>query len=101
MSRNSSLARPPSPGQDDALRVESRPTPVFSLVVGGALSLLVLTIAGAVSMVQVDQILAVTGELKTRRSTQDIKTAEPGEVTRVLVKEAQMVKAGKIGRAHV
>ena len=53
-----------------------------------------MTIAGAVSVVQVDQILSVTGELKTRRSTQDIKTAEPGEVTQVLVKEAQMVKAG-------
>ncbi|MFM7230158.1 MAG: HlyD family secretion protein [Cyanobacteriota bacterium] len=95
MSRNSSIVKSPASNQDDALRVESRPTPVFSLVVGGALSLLVITIAGAVSMVQVDQILAVTGELKTRRSTQDIKTAEPGEVTRVLVKEAQAVKAGE------
>jgi len=94
MSRNTSLTKAPAPNQDDALRVESRPTPVFSLVVGGALSLLVLTIGAAVSLVQVDQILAVTGELKTRRSTQEIKTAEPGEVTRVLVKEAQAVQAG-------
>jgi len=95
MSRNSPLAKPPSPARDDALRVESRPTPVFSLVVGGAVSLLVITIGAAISVVQVDQILAVNGELKTRRSTQDIKTAEPGEVTRVLVKEAQAVKAGE------
>lgn len=95
MSRNSSLTKPPTPSKDDALRVESRPTPVFTLVVGGAVSLLVITIAAAVSVVQVDQILAVTGELKTRRSTQDIKAAEPGEVTRVLVKEAQAVKAGE------
>lgn len=94
MSQNSSLTKHQNPSRDDALRVESRPTPLFSLVVGGALSLLVMTIAGAVSVVQVDQILSVTGELKTRRSTQDIKTAEPGEVTQVLVKEAQMVKAG-------
>jgi HlyD family secretion protein len=57
-------------------------------------SLLVITIGAAISVVQVDQILAVEGELKTRRSTQDIKTAEPGEVTRVLVKEAQTVQAG-------
>lgn len=95
MSRNSSLTKPPTPSKDDALRVESRPTPVFTLVVGGAVSLLVITIAAAVSVVQVDQILAVTGELKTRRSTQDIKAAEPGEVTRVLVKEAQAVQAGE------
>lgn len=95
MSRNSSLTKPPTPSKDDALRVESRPTPVFTLVVGGAVSLLVITIAAAVSLVQVDQILAVTGELKTRRSTQDIKAAEPGEVTRVLVKEAQAVQAGE------
>jgi hemolysin D len=94
MNRNTSLTKP-APGQrDDALRVESRPTPVFSLVVGGAVSLLVITIGAAISVVQVDQILAVEGELKTRRSTQDIKTAEPGEVTRVLVKEAQTVQAG-------
>jgi HlyD family secretion protein len=95
MSRNTSITPSPPRRQDDGLRVESRPTPVFSLVVGGALSLLVITIAGAISLVQVDQILAVGGALKTRRSTQDIKTAEPGEVTRVLVKEAQAVKAGE------
>ena len=95
MSRNSSLTKPSPRGQDDALRVESRPTPVFSLIVGGALSLLIVTIAGAISVVQVDQILKVSGELKTRRSTQEIKTAEPGEVTQVLVKEAQAVKAGE------
>jgi HlyD family secretion protein len=95
MSRNSSLTKPSPQGQDDALRVESRPTPVFSLIVGGALSLLIVTIAGAISVVQVDQILKVSGELKTRRSTQEIKTAEPGEVTQVLVKEAQAVKAGE------
>lgn len=94
MKRNSALIKQTSNDQDDALRVESRPTPVFSLVVGGAVSLLIITIATAVSVVQVDQVLSVSGELKTRRSTQDIKTAEPSEVTKVLVKEAQAVKAG-------
>jgi hemolysin D len=94
MNRNTSLTKPVPGQRDDALRIESRPTPLFSLVVGGAVSLLVISIGAAISVIQVDQILSVQGELKTRRSTQDIKTAEPGEVTRVLVKEAASVRAG-------
>jgi multidrug resistance efflux pump len=79
---------------EDALRVESRPTPLFSLVMGGSLSLLILTATAAISLIHVDQILMVSGELKTRRSTQDLKSAEASEVTRVLVQEAASVKAG-------
>ena len=79
---------------DDALRVESRPTPMFPLVMGGSLSLLILTAAAAISLIHVDQILMVSGELKTRRSTQDLKSAEASEVTQVLVREAQSVRAG-------
>jgi len=94
MNRNTSLTKPVPGQRDDALRIESRPTPLFSLVVGGAVSLLAISIGAAISVIQVDQILSVQGELKTRRSTQDIKTAEPGEVTRVLVKEAASVRAG-------
>jgi HlyD family secretion protein len=99
-----SLAPTPSPaagsssgysaGKAQNLRLESRPTPRFPMVVGGAVAAMVLTVVGAAALVKVDQIVTVPGTLRTLRSTQDVKPEEPGQVTTVLVKEGQLVQAG-------
>ncbi len=81
-----SLARPMD------LRLESRPTPMFPMVLGGSVAVLVITALGAAAIVKVDQIVSVQGTLKTIRSTQDIKPDQPGVVTDVLVKEGQLVE---------
>jgi len=85
-SDRTNLARPMD------LRLESRPTPLFPMVLGGSVAVLVLTAVGAAALVKVDQIVTVQGTLKTKRSTQDIKPDEPGVVTAVLVKEGQLVQ---------
>ena len=83
-------------GEDEeALRIESRPSPVLPLVLAGTLSLLTLTAVGAAFVVQVDQIVNVPGKLVTRRSTQALATPESGVVTEVLVDEGQRVDAGQ------
>ena len=78
---------------EEALRIESRPSPVLPLVLAGTLSLLTLTAVGAAFVVQVDQIVTVPGKLVTRRSTQALATPESGVVTEVLVNEGQRVEA--------
>ena len=76
------------------LRLESRPTPLFPMLLCGAVAVLVLTGVGFAALVKVDQIVTVPGTLRTMRSTQDVKPDEPGQVTTVLVKEGQLVPAG-------
>lgn len=79
----------------EALRLESRPSPVLPLALAGALSLLTLTAIAAAAFVRIDQIVSVPGKLVTRRSTQSLTTPERGVVTQVLVKEGQRVTAGQ------
>lgn len=76
------------------LRLDSRPTPVFPMIAGGAIGLLVLTGLAVAAFVRVDQVVSVPGSLKPLRSTQDIKTTEPGLITSVLVKEGEQVREG-------
>ena len=76
------------------LRLDSRPTPMFPMLAGVALAGLVLTGLGVAAFVRVDQVVSVPGSLKPLRSTQDIKTSEPGLITSVLVKEGAQVQDG-------
>lgn len=76
------------------LRLDSRPTPMFPMLAGVALAGLVLTGLGVAAFVRVDQVVSVPGSLKPLRSTQDIKTSEPGVITSVLVKEGEQVQVG-------
>ena len=76
-----SLARPMD------LRLESRPTPLFPMVLGGSVALLVITALGAAALVKVDQIVTVEGSLRTLRPPQDPTPDPPGAVTEVLLKE--------------
>lgn len=93
------LVHRPGVGLDDleqeALRLESRPSPKLPLVLAGALSLVTLTVVVASAVVQVDQMVSVPGKLVTRRSTQALTTPEQGVVKEVLVKEGQRVEAGQ------
>jgi len=88
VSDRGSLARPMD------LRLESRPTPLFPMVLGGAVAALVITALGAAALVKVDQVVTIQGSLRTLRSTQDIKPDQPGVVTEVLVQEGQQVSKG-------
>ncbi|MCP9943199.1 HlyD family efflux transporter periplasmic adaptor subunit [Cyanobium sp. ATX 6E8] len=81
--------------EQEALRLESRPSPKLPLVLAGALSVVTLTVFVAAAVVQVDQIVAVPGKLVTRRSTQALTTPEQGVVKEVFVKEGQRVEAGQ------
>jgi HlyD family secretion protein len=76
------------------LRLESRPTPLFPMVLGGSVALLVLTALAVAALVKVDQIVTVEGTLRTLRSTQDLKPDQAGVVTEVLVKEGEFVTKG-------
>ena len=76
------------------LRLESRPTPLFPMLLGGSVAALVITAIGAAALVKVDQIVPVEGTLRTLRSTQDLKADQPGVVTEVLVKDGQLVAKG-------
>lgn len=76
------------------LRLDSRPTPVFPMVAGAAVGGLVLTGLAVAAFLRVDQVVSVPGSLKPLRSTQDIKTTEPGVITSVLVKEGEQVQEG-------
>ncbi|MCS5692041.1 HlyD family efflux transporter periplasmic adaptor subunit [Cyanobium sp. FGCU-6] len=81
--------------ESDSLRLESRPTPWLPLIIGGSMAALVLTAIGASSLVKVDQVVPVPGKLETIRSTQDVKTTEPGVVRIVLVREGERVSRGQ------
>lgn len=76
------------------LRLESRPSPMFPMALGGAVAALVLTGLGVAAFVKVDQVVNVPGNLKPLRSTQDIKTTDAGVVTTVLVREGEEVEQG-------
>lgn len=84
-----SIARPMD------LRLESRPTPMFPMLLGGSVAALVIAVLGAAALVKVDQIVPVQGSLRTLRSTQDVKPEQGGVVTDVLVKEGQLVVKGQ------
>lgn len=74
------------------LRLESRPTPWFPMLLGGSVAVLVLTTLAAAALVKVDQIVSAPGSLRTLRSTQDIKPDQAGLVTEVMVREGQTVE---------
>lgn len=76
-------------------RLESRPPSWMPVVIGSSLSVLVLTLLAAASLVRVDRVVPVPGRLQTLRTTQDVAPPEQGVVSRVLVKESQIVKAGQ------
>ena len=80
---------------DEALRLESRPSPVLPAVLVGSLSALFFVVVYFASTVKIDQIVSVPGKLVTRRSTQDLTTPEPGVVKRVLVKSGDVVQQGQ------
>ncbi len=90
----SNLPSPDSATDHSDLRLESRPTPLFPMVLGGVVAGLVLTGVAAAALVRVDQVVNVPGTLKTLRSTQDVKTPEGGVITAVLVKEGEQVVKG-------
>lgn len=79
----------------EALRLETRPSPVLPAVLAGSLSVLVLALIGFAALVKVDQVVTVPGRLVTRRSTQDLTTPEKGVVREVLVQSGQRVEAGQ------
>jgi len=81
--------------EDEALRLETRPSPTLPLILAASVSSLTLAVLAAIALVPVDQVLSVPGKLVTRRSTQTITSPEPGVVTRVLVKDGQAVAAGQ------
>ena len=80
---------------DEALRLESRPSPVLPTVLLGSLSALFFVVVYFATTVKIDQIVSVPGKLVTRRSTQDLTTPEPGVVKRVLVKSGDVVQQGQ------
>ncbi len=81
--------------QREALRLETRPSPVLPAVLAGSLSLLVLASIGFAATVKVNQVVNVPGKLVTRRSTQDLTTPEQGVVKEVLVRNGQLVEKGQ------
>ena len=96
---NSALAKAPKGGTDseqrEALRLETRPSPVLPAVLAGSLSVLMLALIGFAATVKVTQVVNVPGKLVTRRSTQDLTTPEQGVVKKVLVSNGQVVKEGQ------
>ena len=99
--RNTSSALAPrqASGSDaevrEALRLETRPSPVLPAVLAGSLSVLVLALISFAALVKVDQVVTVPGRLVTRRSTQDLTTPERGVIRDVLVQSGQRVEAGE------
>jgi len=81
--------------EEEALRLESRPSPRLPMVLAGVLSCITLTAVVASAVVEVDQIVSLPGKLVTRRSTQALTTSESGVVTQVFVKEGARVRSGQ------
>lgn len=77
------------------VRLESRPTPWFPLIIGGAMGILVVIGLTAAVVVKVDQVVILPGQLQPLRSTQDVAPPEQSVVTLVLVKEGDMVYKGQ------
>ena len=80
---------------DEALRLESRPSPVLPAVLLGSLSLLFFVLVYLGATVKLDQIVSLPGKLVTKRSTQDLTTPEDGVVKTVLVTSGEVVKQGQ------
>ncbi len=77
------------------IRLESRPASWMPVAIGSALSVLVLALVASAVFIKVDRVVTVPGRLKTLRSTQDVASTEQGVVSKVLVKENQLVRAGQ------
>ena len=90
-----SLLKRGSIGNSSDTRLESRPTPWFPLIMGGAMAVLVLVCLAAAALVRVDQVVSLPGKLQPKRSTEAIRSTEAGVVTSVLVKEGQAVEEGQ------
>ncbi len=90
----SSLAKSKLSADNFDTRLESRPTPWFPLIVGGAMATLVVVCLGAAALVQVDQVVSLSGKLQPKRSTAAIRSTEAGVILSVLVKEGESVKQG-------
>lgn len=88
---------PPAPASivPNDTRLESRATPWFPIVLGGAVAALVVVGVVASAVVKVDQLVRAPGKLEPIRSTQDLKAPEDGVVTAVYVKEGQRVEKGQ------
>ena len=93
-SKPSSLAKSSLSADNFDTRLESRPTPWFPLIVGGAMATLVVVCLGAAALVQVDQVVSLSGKLQPKRSTAAIRSTEAGVILSVLVKEGESVKQG-------
>jgi multidrug resistance efflux pump len=97
--KSSALTKPPKTGDDseqgEALRLETRPSPVLPSVLAGSLSILILALIGFAATVKVNQVVNLPGKLVTRRSTQDLTTPEEGVVKEVLVRSGEVVKQGQ------
>ncbi len=96
---SSALTKPPKRGDDsdqgEALRLETRPSPVLPSVLAGSLSILILALIGFAATVKVTQVVSLPGKLVTRRSTQELTTPEEGVVKEVLVRSGELVKQGQ------
>jgi multidrug efflux pump subunit AcrA (membrane-fusion protein) len=79
----------------DNVRLETRSSPTFTLVLASSLSVLVLAVGTAIALVPLDQIVAVSGQLTPTRRTQTITSAEAGTVEAVLVREGDTVQPGQ------
>jgi len=76
-------------------RLESRSTPWFPIIIGGAVAGLVVVGLATSALVRVDQLVRAAGKLEPIRSTQELKPPENGVVTAVYVKEGQRVEQGQ------
>ena len=84
-----------SPSHQEHLRVDSRPTPWASLMIGGSMAALILTSGLVAAFVKVDQIVPVPGKLQPIRTTQEFSPPELGVVSEVLVSEGETVAKGQ------
>jgi len=76
-------------------RLESRPTPLVPILLGGSVAGLVVVGLLVSSLLKVDQLVSAPGKLEPIRSTQDLKPPEDGVVVAVYIKEGQQVKQGQ------
>lgn len=79
----------------DDVRLETRSSPTFTLILASSLSVLVLAVGTTIALVPLDQIVAVRGQLTPTRRTQTITSAEAGMVEAVLVREGDTVSPGQ------
>jgi multidrug efflux pump subunit AcrA (membrane-fusion protein) len=81
---------------EEALRLESRPSPKLVQMISAVVSTVTATLVIAAVTVPLEQVVNVPGKLVTRRSTQEIKAPDAGIVSQVLVQEGQQVRQGDV-----